>query len=121
MGKPFLVQRGFPVPKYKYSLKDETEKSRNSFIQVSDQILSDENFLKLVKSKFINFKTTNGIKIKGDNFKINKTKQNQPELSFEISIEQFNKIPLEFSATSDLEDEEISKEQELINKIWQAV
>ena len=94
VGKPFLVQGGFPVPKYKYSLKDETEKSRNSFIQVSDQILSDENFLKLVKSKFINFKTTNGIKIKGDNFQINKTKQNQPELSFEISIEQFNKIPL---------------------------
>jgi len=31
------------------------------------------------------------------------------------------KLPLEFSATSGLEDEEISKEQELINKIWQAV
>ena len=30
-------------------------------------------------------------------------------------------IPLEFSATSGLEDEEIIKEQELINKIWQAV
>lgn len=32
VGKPFLVQGGFPVPKYKYSLKDETEKSQNCFI-----------------------------------------------------------------------------------------
>ena len=47
--------------------------------------------------------------------------KNLSETSFEISIEQFNKIPLESSATSGLEDEEIIKEQELINKIWQAV
>jgi hypothetical protein len=121
VGKPFLIQGGFPVPKYKYSLKDETEKSRKSFIQVSDQVLSDETFLKLVKSKFTTFKTTDGIKIKGDNFKITKNKQNQPEMSFEISIDQVNKTPLKFATTLDLENEatEIKKEQELINRIWQ--
>jgi hypothetical protein len=113
VGKPFLVQGGFPVPKYKYSLKDETEKSRNSFVQVSDHILSDETFLKLVKFKFINFKTTNGIKIKGDNFKINKTKQNHPEISFEISIDQVNKTPLELTVTSE--------DNEDIKRIWQGV
>ena len=111
------------MTEYKYSLKDETEKSRNSFSQVADQIPSDETFLKLVKSKFTTFKTTNGIKIKGDNFKITKTKQNQPEMSFEISIDQVNKTPLKFTTTSDLDNEEIEikKEQELINRIWQNI
>lgn len=97
------------MTEYKYSLKDETEKSRNSFSQVADQIPSDETFLKLVKSKFTAFKTTHGNRIKGDNFKITKTEQNYPEISFEISINQVNKPPLKSVIPSDLDKEAIKK------------